>query len=102
MVGDPPETEYTTYTWVYQWPSAATPSPMCVEDFVDGEARLREEAHALALLVEHLVHGGQRARIGDLARAMIAFLFTKGSMLVSVAMSASDFTAAESAGRPAR
>ncbi len=26
-VGDPPETEYTTYTWVYQWPSAATPSP---------------------------------------------------------------------------
>lgn len=21
-VGDPPETEYTTYTWVYQWPAA--------------------------------------------------------------------------------
>ena len=24
-VGDPPETEYTTYTWVYEWPSAAGP-----------------------------------------------------------------------------
>jgi hypothetical protein len=25
-IGDPPETEYTTYAWVYHWPTSASPS----------------------------------------------------------------------------